>query len=87
MDYHEKRPKLSYKIEAEQNEKSLKKKLIQEQSEVAKDVLDKTITEYEKKIISLKEESDKSKNESFEKNKRNDHLDCCMRRPLKKVKH
>ena len=57
----------SYRIEAEQNEKSLKEKLIQEQSEVAKDVLDKTITEYEKKIISLKEESDKSKNEYKQK--------------------
>ena len=53
----------SHKIEAEQNKEILKKQLIQEQSEVAKDVLDKTITEYEKKIILLKEEADKSQKE------------------------
>ena len=44
----------SYRIEAEQNEKESEREVNTEQSEVAKDVLDKTITEYEKKIISLK---------------------------------
>ena len=40
-----------------QQKKILKNQLTEEQNKVAKDVLDKTITEYEKKLISVKEGS------------------------------
>ena len=49
--------KENYDIEVQQKKKILKNQLTEEQSKVAKDVLDKTITEYEKKLISVKEGS------------------------------
>jgi hypothetical protein len=70
-----------YELEVEQNKKILKNQFMQEQSKVAKTVLDKTITEYEKKLILVKEASSKleehyqnklkTQKENFDK-----HLKC-----------